>query len=469
MNELKLTEQTHIHLIGVAGTGISAIARVLLARGVRVSGSDMQDGPTVAALRAEGATVFVGHVAGQEQGATAVVRSSAIPDSNPEVVGAREAGIPVLKRADFLGALMAGQQGIAVAGSHGKTTTTGMIAQIFLQAGLDPSVVVGSDLPVLAGDDGMPRNGRYGHGGQFIIEADEYDYMFMGVRAETAVVTAIEHDHPDMFPTAESYETAFTDFVGLLPSTGQLVVCIEDEGVSAWLPKLADDVTVITYGLSKGMVRAVDLRPNRLGGTDFLLTWDGQTETIVRLRLPGKHNVLNALAAIVVARQYEISYANITVGLADFGGAARRFEIMGRVGNLTVIDDYAHHPTAIRTTLQAVGQRFPGRQIWAVWQPHTYSRTKLLQAEFAASFTDADRVVVLPIYASRERETLGMTAQKMVDLMSGDAVAVSSHDEATAYLLERVRPNDVVILLGAGDGNKVGKLLLERLEQRVWE
>jgi len=467
----KLADGMHLHLVGIGGSGMSAIARVLLDRGYRVSGSDQVENRQTAALQEAGATVFKDHRAENISGAEAVVMSSAIAANNPEVLAAREVGIPVLKRADFLGVLMAGQVGIAVAGSHGKTTTTAMIAKILLDAGEDPTVVLGGQLP------GWGSNGRAGKGDYFVVEADEYDYMFLGLKPELAVITNIEHDHPDIFPTPTIYLGAFERFAQLLPRDGRLVVCGQDTGVQELLQKLdSQDIEITTYGLAgASSVRpsqfdylAVDLRPNQLGGTDFILQNGGQTIGLIRLRVPGAHNVLNALAATVIALDLEIDFGLICRALADFGGVGRRFQVLGEVGGVTLIDDYAHHPTEIRATLAAARQRFGTRRLWAVWQPHTYSRTKMLSNQFAHSFNDADRVVALDIFRSRETDSLGISTAQVVQAMDDvEAVYIATHQEAIEYLLDRVRPDDVVLTLGAGDGNLVSQGLMEALKVRV--
>ncbi|RMG96689.1 MAG: UDP-N-acetylmuramate--L-alanine ligase [Chloroflexi bacterium] len=468
--DFQLKQGMHIHLVGVGGAGISAIARVLLGRGFKVSGSDQQRNELTDALTAEGATIYIGHDRAHVAGADALVISSAVPADNPEVVAAQEAGIPVLKRASFLGHLMAEQIGIAVAGSHGKTTTTGMIAQILLAADLDPSVIVGGVLPSLG------VNGRYGEGDFFVIEADEYDHMFLGLRPEVIVVTNIEHDHPDLFPTEADYLAAFRQFVSLLPEGGRLIACADDPGVRKLLRGLrVPGVEITTYSVGEGSqeprpadFQAFDCRPNQLGGTDFVVEEAGQAIGLARIRVPGIHNVRNALAAIIVALDLGVDFPVVCQGLAEFGGMGRRFQIVGEVGGVTVIDDYAHHPTEIRATLAAAKERFPGRRLWAVWQPHTFSRTRLLQKEFANSFADADRVIALDIYRSREKESLGMDTAVVVAAMNHPhAIHIPGQEEAVQYLLDRIHPDDVVLTLSAGDGNQVGYQLLTKLRQRI--
>ncbi|HOU42070.1 MAG TPA: UDP-N-acetylmuramate--L-alanine ligase [Promineifilum sp.] len=463
----------HIHVVGIGGAGMSAIARVLLGRGYRVSGSDRQANSQTAALAAEGIRVSIGHDPANIDGADLLLVSSAVPESNEEWVAAQERGLPVLKRADLLGQLMRGSIGIAVAGTHGKTTTTGMIAHILLEAGLDPTVILGGTLDELGG------NGRFGTGPHFVIEADEYDYMFLGLRPEVAVITNVEHDHPDLFPTAETYRAAFRQFVEGLPETGRLIVCADDPGAVALLDELTivpgatASIDVITYGLGSlprsetPTVRALDPRPNRIGGHDFIVDVDGQTIGLARLRLPGLHNVRNSLAAIIVSLGLQLDFASICRALAGFGGVQRRFQLIGEVGDVTIIDDYAHHPTEIRATLAAARQRFPGRRLWAVWQPHTFSRTRLLADEFAGSFDAADRVIALDIYRSREAGDPSISTAGVVSRMSHpQAVHIPDRRAAADYLLERVSPGDVILTLGAGDGNMVGRWLLEDLQRQ---
>ncbi len=456
-----LEPNMHFHLIGIGGSGISAIARVLLGRGFVVSGSDREANEMTAVLTQLGATIYEGHKGEQIGDADAVIISSAIPESNPEVAAAKVAGIPVLKRSDFLGHLMADKVGLAVAGSHGKTTTTGMLTQIFMAAELDPTVIVGGVLEVLSG------NGRFGQGAHFIIEADEYDHMFLGLRPTRAILTSIEHDHPDIFATDADYVKAFRDFAGLLPENGQLIACVDDEGVQHLLADL--NTSVITYGVTqKADYTATDLRPNQLGGTDFLMLNGNETVGLVRLQLPGEHNVKNGMAAAIVALQEGVTWATIQQALAVFGGVGRRFQLTGEMGGVTVVDDYAHHPTAIRATLAAARQRFPGRRVWAVWQPHTFSRTKLLQNEFATSFGEADRVIGLDIYASRERDDLGMNTAVIMDAINDSkAIHIPCRKDAATYLLDRIQPGDVILTFSAGDGNVVGQWVLDGLKERM--
>ena len=466
-SQFSLQPSNHIHLVGIGGAGISAIARVLAGRGFTVSGSDQKASPFTADLAAIGVTIFIGHDAAHIKGADALVVSSAIPESNPEISAARAANLPVFKRDVFLGMLMADKIGIAVAGTHGKTTTTAMITHVLMHGQLDPTVVLGGTLPLLG------TNGRFGEGDYFIVEADEYDHMFLGLQSEMSVITNMEHDHPDIFPTWEAYETAFRQFVRRLPENGHLILCGDDEGNQKLLANLdASDIEITTYGISEAVeldYRALDIRPNALGGTDFLVEVDGEMLGLLRLRVPGEHNVVNALAALITGLDLGLDFVMIQRGLAEFGGVSRRFQTIGEVGDVTIVDDYAHHPTEIRATLAAARQRFPGRRLWAVWQPHTFSRTKLLIDEFAKSFVDADRVVGLDIYASRETDDLGVNTAVVLRAIKKPKKTAHTPtiDDATQYILDRVRPGDVILTLGAGDGNQVGKNLLAALQART--
>ena len=454
----------HLHLVGIGGAGMSAIAQVLLGRGFTVSGSDQQANERTAALEAAGATVYVGHRGEQVAGANGLIISSAVPETNPEVTAARTNGQPILKRSDLLGLLMEGLTGIAVAGSHGKTTTTGMIAQILLTAQLDPTFIIGSELPSLG------TNGRFGRGDHFVVEADEYDHMFLGLRPTLAVITNLEHDHPDIFPTELAYQTAFRQFVALLPENGRLITCYDDAGARQLLEIIQPPPPqILTYGLQPGAdLIASEIRPNQLGGVDFMVQQGEQLVGLARLRLPGDHNVRNALAAIAVGLDLGLDFNTIRQALADFGGMKRRFQVTGEVGGVVVIDDYAHHPTEIRATLAAARQRYSGRRLWAVWQPHTFSRTKLLLSEFATCFNEADQVVALDIYHSRETDTLGINTAVVLQTMNHPhATYTPSHKEAADYILDRVRPSDVVLTLGAGDGNLVGQWVLTGLRQKI--
>ena len=450
----------HIHFVGIGGAGLSAIAKVLLESGYTVSGSDEALSSFALDLAARGVTVYQGHSAQNVMGAEGVVISSAVPNDNVEVVAARERGIPVLKRADFLGQLMEGRLGVGVAGTHGKTTTTGLIAFMLDRAGLDPTFIVGG----LLADYGT--NARAGQGRHFVVEADEYDHMFLGLKPTVAVVTNVEHDHPDVYPTLKEMQEAFRAFTQLLPPGGLLVACARD----TFARKLAEErqsagQPALVYGLRReDNFRADSLQFNGAGGYDFLVAKNGETLGLARNRLSGEHNVLNSLAALAVADFLGVDFNTARNALADYRGAGRRFEVKGEARGVTVVDDYAHHPTEIRATLAAARRRFAGRPLWAMFQPHTFSRTRTLLADFAASFADADHVVVVDIFRSRENPDPTVSAADIVKKMTHrDARYLSALADAADYLCANLRPGDVFITLGAGDGDWVGIEILKRL------
>lgn len=457
---MDLHDFRHVHFIGIGGAGLSAIARVLMERGSIVSGSDLVLSGAAEALAQDGACIYIGHRAEQVAGADAVIVSSAVREDNVEVRAAQAAAIPVLRRAEVVGHLMEGHIGIAVAGTHGKTTTTAMIATILWEAGLDPTFIVGGTLL------GPGVNARAGGGPHFVVEADEYDRMFLGLSPQVGVVTNVEHDHPDCYPTFADFRAAFAEFVARIPPDGLLVACGDHlEARELGQERRARGGRVVFYGREQGAKwTARRAHPNPSGGMDFLAVRSGRILGEVRLRVPGEHNVLNALAALAVAEEVGVPFPTARAVLSEFRGVGRRFEIKGEMEGVAVVDDYAHHPTEIRATLAAARQRFPGRPLWAVWQPHTYSRTKTLLREFARAFDQADHVVVLPIYAARESNPLGVSSADVVAAMDHpDARVVASREEAVALLGAEVRPGDVVLTLGAGDGDKVGEWLLEAL------
>ena len=457
----------HVHLIGIGGSGLSAIARLLLESGYEVSGSDRLLSPLAEGLRRDGVPINIGHDPQNIDGADVVVRSSAVPDDNSEVRAALARGVPVLKRADFLGHLMENRRGIAVAGTHGKTTTTAMIAWILVATGQDPSYIIG----------GVPRNlavnAHHGQGQAFVIEADEYDRMFLGLRPEIAVVTTIEHDHPDCFPTAEDFRQAFQDFADLLPSEGVLVACADDPGARELLEaRSARGANTLSYGTGKNTGTAIDYlardpQLNGKGGASFDVFKAGRRLAHVSLQIAGRHNLLNALAALAVADVLGLQPEEAARALERFQGTGRRFDLRGEAGGIAVIDDYAHHPTEIRATLAAARDRYPGRQIWAVWQPHTYTRTRLLFEGFKNAFEEADHVIVTEVYAARETPPGDFSARQIVQVMAHpDARFAANLKEASEQLIDRVKPGDVVLVLSAGDADQVSARLLSALRAR---
>ncbi len=407
---VQLSPNARVHIVGIGGAGMSAIATVLHERGYHVSGSDQAESDVTRSLRDHGLEVFIGHSAENVGAVDMVVISSAIRADNPELIAAQQRGIPTAKRAQFLGWLMQGSLGVAVAGTHGKTTTTAMIAHILMGAGRDPSFIVGGTIKSIG------RSAHAGRDREFIIEADEYDRMFLGLTPTIEVILNVEHDHPDCYPTLDDMLGAFREFIQHVPADGLVVACGEDTAASMLAREAA---RWSLYGFKPTFEwYATDIRPNQAGGVDFIAHHNGKQQGLVRLRVPGKHNVLNALAALAVIDTIGVPFNAAADALSEFRGVGRRFEVRGEVNGVTVIDDYGHHPTEIKATLAGARLRYPGQQIWAVLQPHTYSRTKTLLDQFAAAFEDADHVIVTAIYASRERDTLGISNQDVVAAMS---------------------------------------------------
>lgn len=456
----------HIHLIGIGGTGLSPIAQVLIQRGYLVSGSDRTETALTQNLRRLGMRVFIGHHPQNVAGADLVLRSSAVSDENVEVLEALRQGIPVLKRVDFLERLTEGQECIAVAGSHGKSTTTAMLAWVFHSLQLDPSYIIG------ASSINLGANAHAGQGRFFVIEADEYDYMFLGLKPLISIVTNVEHDHPDCFPTFEAVLQAFKSFVSRTIPNGVLIACGEDDGALQLLDFARQQgLHCQTYGIGAGAFDycADGLTYSTEGRTLFeIRRGDGQRLVQVSLQVPGLHNVRNALAVMAAVDQLSLPLAPAAEALQTYTGASRRFELVGEVTGITVISDYAHHPSEIQATLAAARSRYGRRRIWAVWQPHTFSRMMALQEQFSRAFVAADEILVTEVYPARELPPPGgFSAQSIADKIQGKASFVMDLERARAYLKQHARPGDVVIILSAGDADRLGGWLLSDLSKKI--
>ncbi len=452
---------THVHLIGVGGSGISSIARVLLEKGYEVSGSDCILSSLATDLQIAGVTVFEGHAAANISGADLVVRSSAIPDNNVEVVAALEKGIPVLKRADFLGSLMTQNTSIAVAGSHGKTTTSAMMAWALKSLGEDPTYILGGV------SKNLKNNAHAGTGKYFVVEADEYDRMFLGLNPDVILLTNIGYDHPDCFPTVEEYEETFRQFVNQLKPGGVIIANATDANRMHLFASIHSEQVALTYGfIANADYKATNLQLNESGGFTFDVTHRNQTAATIELSIPGEHNVLNALGVFTTLTQIGFTPGKIASALKSFAGTGRRFEIVGEINGITVIDDYAHHPAKIQATLAAARNRFPSRRIIAVWQPHTYSRSKALAADFVASFHNADLVVISEIYASREKFEDYSSLQIAKAISYTHWEFIPSLPAIGDYLLNELKEGDVLIILSAGDANQICKFVIDGLKER---
>ncbi|OGO28673.1 MAG: UDP-N-acetylmuramate--L-alanine ligase [Chloroflexi bacterium RBG_16_52_11] len=467
---------THVHFIGIGGSGLSAMARLLLENGEEVSGSDHQLTSAAKDVQAAGALVYIGHRPENILNAELVVRSSAIPDDNVEVQAALAAGIPVYRRADFLSKLLHGYRVIAIAGTHGKTTTTAMIAWMLTALRVDPSYIVGSV------SLNLKNNAHAGQSDLFVIEADEYDRMFLGLNPWLAVVTNIEHDHPDCYPTGEDFWQAFYAFVSRMVPDGILLACLDDPGGERLLQQVnKEGRAALSYGLERLPSNtgpdyyALNLATNNLGGFSFDMyfgQWlEGYSVPMVRveLQVPGRHNVSNALSAIAVADLVGLPVLKAAKALSEFRGTDRRFEVRGEANGVLVIDDYAHHPTEIKATLAAARARYPQRRIWSVWQPHTYSRTRTLFDQFAGAFDDADTVLVTEVYAARETPPKdGFSASQVVEAMSRpDVLFTPDISQATELLVDKLQPGDVLLVLSAGDANQISTDVLLRMKEKT--
>ncbi len=459
-----MKEHHHIHIVGIGGAGMSAIARVLHGRGVTISGSDRRDTPLIALLRQEGIAVNIGHNSANLSSPDLVLASSAVPDDNVELVAARQRNLPVLRRPEFLGELTAGYDVIAVAGAHGKTTVTGMIARTLLDAGLDPTFIVGG---VLAD---LHTNGRAGSGRFFIIEADEYKNTFLALQPQIAVITNIEFDHPDVFPSLRFVRLSFGDFVDNIREGGMLIACNDDRVAHAVAASYhANGGHLKLYGRHEGSGlawRAVDIQPNERGGVTFTaVAGDDTPRGEIALQVPGEHNAVNALAVLCVADALGIPWDSVKISLEQFRGVERRFEVIGTAQDVIIVDDYAHHPTQIRAVLHAARQRYPGRRVIAAWEPHTFSRIRALHDEFMTAFAEADHVVVLPIYAAREPDDGTLTAPGLAAQIEHPAAeGADSLDDAVSRLVKLSRGGDVILLLGAGNERLVAHQVLRNLQ-----
>lgn len=441
-----------VHMIGIGGVGVSGLARMLMSRGYQVTGSDMSNSPIVADLVREGIDVRIGHDAANIGDAELVIATAALHDDNPELVAARERGIPVVKRAAALGMLANPAVGLAVAGSHGKSTTSGMAAFAFDRAGLAPSFAVGATV------SGLGTNARLGDGPHFIVEADEYDHSFLWLEPQVAIVTSIEHDHPDIFPALEDVINAFERFVQGIRPGGTLVISADDAGARALLERLGDrpELRVVTFGFGAGDWQVVEYSAQMATVRDPA----GQMFEL-RLLVPGRHNVANALAVLVSAAALGIDPENVIPGLEAFAGVGRRFEVLLDEPFSTVIDDYAHHPTEIAATIQAARDRYPDRRLLVIFQPHTYSRTQALLDDFAKALDAADTAIVAEIYPAREVNTLGVHSSDIVARMTTDATVATSPDDAIRLARETHQLGDVILVMGAGDIYRTAQALAD--------
>jgi UDP-N-acetylmuramate--alanine ligase len=446
----------HAHFIGIGGIGMSGIAEILLSLGMKVSGSDLRRGPVTDRLAQLGATIYEGHNAANVAGATVVVTSSAVSISNPEVLEAHAKKIPVIPRAEMLAELMRLKYGIAIAGMHGKTTTTSMVASVLAAGDLDPTVVVGGRV------DALGSNARLGTTQYLVAEADESDRSFLKLSPILAVVTNLDREHMDCYRDMADVEQAFLNFMDKVPFYGAVTACLDNFLLAAILPRVRR--RVFTYGVSADADYRLEMLTQGQGCfAQFSVHTASGTLGPFELHVPGRHNVLNATAAVAIAHQLEVSAEKIAEGLKNFRGVDRRFQQRGVARGVTVVDDYGHHPTEIKATL-AAARECGHRKIHVVFQPHRFSRTKDLLDEFSGAFRDAETLIVLPIYAASEEPIPGVTSESLAVRIEGPTVQIAADfSGAVAAVVAQAQEGDLILTLGAGNVSQLAPQILAAL------
>lgn len=455
-----------VHLVGVGGIHMSGIARILGSRGHTISGSDLHLSPLTERLQAMGVTVSRGHDAAHVGDAEMVVYTSAAQEDNPELVEARRRGLPVIKRAQMVARLMEGKRSIAVAGSHGKTTTSSLIAFMLWQAGRSPTFMLGGEMIDL------DTNAMPGEGPDFVVEADEFDAAFLNYHPDIALVTNVEPDHLDVYGSYERLKDAFRQFLSQVKPDGYIVACREDPALRAILAEtVGDDVSppvhVVSYGLDPSAEwRAENILRKGVYGYTFVIKCGKQVYSSFETRLPGVHNVSNAVGAIAVGSILGLPLETVRRSVAEFRGVGRRFQPVGEAADITVMDDYAHHPTEVRATLAAARDRFPGRRLVCLFQPHTYSRTSYLLDGFRTCFAGCDVLLIADTYAAREEPSAGMSAEQLApEIRQPPARYAGDLEQSAAAVAGLLKPGDVFFTIGAGDVDKAGPLVLEALKK----
>ena len=447
-----------VHFIGIGGAGMSGLARISLSHGITVSGSDAKDSSVVKALQALGATISTQHVAGNVDGADLVVYSTAISPSNPELMRAQELKLATLTRAAALSILMSDSKSIAVAGTHGKTTTSSMMAVALQACGADPSFAIGGTITASG------SNAHRGTGEIFVAEADESDGSFIEYHPYAAIVTNVEHDHVDFFATPQDVASAFKDFAATIKPEGFLTYCADDEGAKA-LAATITTCALLSYGIGEECDLRLDSIELEAMGSRARAIWRGKVVGFIELQVPGHHNLLNAAAVLATGLNLGFTAPELLTGLAVFRGTGRRFELKGTVHGIRVIDDYGHHPTEIDVTLKAA-RRFAGDgRLIVIFQPHRYSRTKAFSSQFAKVLDLTDRAIVLEVYAASEKPIAGVTSRLITDAMSHGEY-IPNFIEVTDSVIESAEPQDVIITLGAGDVSSLAPIIVDGLSRR---
>ncbi len=450
-----LDGKKNIHFVGIGGSGMYPIVQILAGRGYNISGSDVNEGDIINYERAMGIKVNIPHEASAVEGADLVVYSAAIFKDNCELARAKELGIPCIERSIMLGEVSRFfEKSICVSGTHGKTTTTSLISQIMIMAGKDPACVIGGKLPLING------YGKDGKGENVVIESCEYSYTFLELTPYLAIVLNIDHDHLEFFKTFENLQGTFKKFTSL--ATGGIIINGDDKNTTEVIKDM--QVPITTFGLAEGNdYRGVNVRKEHRSFYSYDVEYKGEIISTIHLSVPGRHNVYNSLAAFAACHMSGVDTADIEKGTKAFGGAGRRFEILGTVNGVTIADDYAHHPEEITATLNAAND-MGFKRVWAVFQPFTYSRTKMLLKEFATSLQLADKVVMTEIMGSREINTIGIYTKDLAELIPG-SVWYEGFDGVVQHCKENVKPGDLVITLGCGDIYKAAKMMLKEFEE----
>ena len=447
-----------LHFIGIGGAGMSGLARIALTHGAAVSGSDEKDSSVLAALSALGATVFSSHKAEQVQGADLVIYSNAISQANSERVAAEKLNIPIYTRAQALALLMSESTSIAVAGTHGKTTTSSMLTVALQACGADPSFAIGGTISASG------SNAHRGTGQYFVAEADESDGSFIEYKPFGAIVTNVEHDHVDYFATPADVTTVFEEFARTISPNGFLVYCADDPGSLA-LGRSVTGVVAISYGENAESDLHIDHIELGAKGSRARALWRGKSIGHLELNVPGRHNIDNAAAALAVGLHLGLPTAGLLAGLASFAGTGRRFELKGTVHGIRIIDDYGHHPTEIRVTLDAARRYAGDGRLLVIFQPHRYSRTQAFMSDFAAALSLADDVILLEVYAASEKPIAGVSSEVIAQSMTNGKY-IPNFVEATDTVIEMAKPGDVIMTLGAGDVSSLGPIIVDGLTKR---
>ena len=458
MYNLDFNTPANLHFTGIGGISMSALAEIMISRGFTVTGSDSHESKITDHLESLGAKIFYNQVAGNiSSNIDVLIYTAAIKQDNPELVKAKELGIPLLTRAEFLGQIMLNYpMAIGVSGTHGKTTTTSMLSQIMLEGNTDPTILVGGIMPAIHG------NTRVGHSDKLITEACEYTNSFLSFKPNMAIILNVAADHLDFFKDLDDIRHSFRKFAELVPNDGFLVINSDIDNLEYFTDGLKCKVITVGSDPAKSDYSATNIEFDQFAKGSYDLVVNGEKSFHVALNVTGEHNIYNSLAAIAAAHAMGISDENIKAGLTQYGGTDRRFQYKGKVGDVTIIDDYAHHPDEITATIKTA-KHYPHKKMWVVFQPHTYSRTKSLLPEFGKALKEADAVVLADIYAAREKDTLGVSSldvKKEIEKYGTEVHYYPSFSEIENFLLESCSPGDLLITMGAGDVVKIGEHLL---------